>query len=138
VVAEAPKLLSGGNPQIAKGEGEAPVQAFLDAVPAGWKQDACRCIDALIAQTVPGVRKQVKWNTPFYGAPQGEDWFLGFHCLTKYVKIAFLNGVALDPMPPVSSTQDKPRYLHVHEGDELGDQFVAWVRQACKLPGERL
>jgi hypothetical protein len=132
------KLLSGDNPQIARGEGEALVQAFLDAVPAGWKQDTCRRLDALIAQTLPGVRKQVKWNTPFYGAPDGEGWFLGFHCLTKYVKVAFLNGAALDPMPPVSSKQDKPRYLHLHEGEEPGEQFIEWVRQASLLPGETL
>jgi hypothetical protein len=137
-VTEKSKLLSGGNPQIAKGEGDAPVQAFLDAVPPGWKQDTCRRLDALIAETVPGVRKQVKWNTPFYGAPDGEGWFIGFHCLTKYVKVAFLNGAALDPLPPVSSKQDKPRYLHIHEGEELGEPFLGWVRQASVLPGERL
>jgi hypothetical protein len=133
-----PKLLSGDNPQIARGEGEAPVQAFLAAVPAGWKQDTCRRLDALIAEAVPGVRKQVKWNTPFYGAPVSEGWFLGFHCLTKYVKVAFLNGAALGPMPPVSSKQDKPRYLHLHEGEEPGEQFIEWVRQASLLPGETL
>jgi hypothetical protein len=137
-VTEKSKLLSGGNPQIAKGEGDAPVQAFLDAVPPGWKQDICRRLDALIAETVPGVRKQVKWNTPFYGAPDGEGWFIGFHCLTKYVKVAFLNGAALDPLPPVSSKQDEPRYLHIHEGEELGEPFLEWVRQASGLPGERL
>lgn len=135
---DSPKLLLGDNPQIAKGEGDAPVQAFLDAVPPGWKQDTCRRLDALIGEAVPGVRKQVKWNTPFYGAPDREGWFLGFHCLTRYVKVAFLHGAALDPEPPVTSKQAKPRYLHLHEGEAPDAQFLAWVRQASALPGETL
>jgi hypothetical protein len=137
-MADSPRLLSGDNPQIAKGEGDAPVQAFLNAVPAGWKQDTCRRLDGLIVQTIPGVRKQVRWNTPFYGAPDGEGWFLGFHCLTRYVKVAFLNGAALDPVPPVNSKQDKPRYLHIHEGEQLDPRLVEWVLQASRLPGEPL
>lgn len=137
-MADEPKLLSGGNPQIAKGEGHAPVGAYLDAVPAGWKQDACRRLDTLIAQVVPGVRKQVKWNTPFYGAPQDHGWFASFHCMTGYVKVAFHNGAALDPLPPVASKQAKVRYLHVAEGDDLGAEFVEWVRQASRLPGEKI
>jgi hypothetical protein len=135
---ETPKLLAGGNPQIAKGDGDVPVQAYLDAVPAGWKQDTCRHLDALLAQTVPGVRKQVRWNTPFYGAPDREGWFLGFHCTTRYVKVAFFNGAALQPEPPVASKQPKVRYLHLHEGDTPGDQLVDWIRQASAQPGERL
>lgn len=132
------RLLAGGNPQFAKGEGDAPVQAFIAAVPAGWKQDACRRIDALVTRTVPGVRKQVKWNTPFYGAPDDDGWFMGFHCLTKSIKVAFLNGAALDPLPPVASRQDKPRYLHIHEDQEPDARFAEWVRQASLIAGETL
>lgn len=132
----APKLLAGGNPQIAKGDGDAPVQAYLDAVPPGWKQDTCRRLDALIGQTLPGVRKRVRWNTPTYGAPDGEGWILGFHCTTRYVKVAFFNGAALDPLPPVASQQPKVRYLHIHEGEDPGEPFVDWVRQGSVLPGE--
>jgi hypothetical protein len=133
---DSPKLLSGGNPQIAKGDGDAPVQAYLDAVPPGWKQDTCRRLDALIAQAVPGVRRQVRWNTPFYGAPDQEGWFLGFHCTTRYVKVAFFNGIALDPQPPVASKQPKVRYLHLHEGDQPDEAFLDWVSQARTMPGE--
>lgn len=134
---DRPRLLSGGNPQIAKGEGDAPLQAYLDALP-GWKQDVGRHIDALVRQAVPEVRTMVKWNTPFYGMPD-DGWFLGHHCLTKYVKVAFLRGSALRPEPPVGSKQPDARYLHVHEGDDIDEQqFIDWVRQASRLPGERL
>jgi hypothetical protein len=134
-----PVLLSGGNPQIPKGEGDAPVQAYLAAMP-GWKQDVGRSLDGLITRTVPGVRKAVKWNTPFYGAPDGDrTWFLAFHCMTKYVKVAFFRGTALDPVPPVASKQAAVRYLHIHEGEVLDEaRFADWVRQASSLPGERL
>ncbi|BCW90909.1 hypothetical protein sos41_40850 [Alphaproteobacteria bacterium SO-S41] len=139
--AKPPKLLSGGNPQIAKGDGDAPVQAFIAAMP-GWKHDVGVRLDALITRTVPGVRKAVKWNTPFYGAdgpPKETGWFLGFHCITKYVKVAFFRGAALHPMPPVASKQKDVRYFHIHENDDFDEaQFIAWVKQASDLPGERM
>ena len=129
------KLLAGGNPQIAKADGDAPVQAYIAAMP-GWKGDVGRRLDALIVRTVPGVRKAVKWNTPFYGV-EGQGWFLGFHCLTKYVKVAFFRGTSLRPVPPVESKQKEVRYLHIHEDDQLDEaQFAAWVKQASQLPGE--
>lgn len=130
-------LLAGGNPQIAKADGDAPVQAYLAAMP-GWKSDVGRRLDALIVRTVPGVRKAVKWNTPFYGI-EGHSWFLGFHCLTKYVKVAFFRGTSLRPQPPGESKQKEVRYLHIHEDDQFDEaQFAAWVKQASQLPGERL
>ena len=130
-------LLSGGNPQIAKGHGDEVVQEFIAAMP-GWKQDVGRWLDEMITRIIPGVQKMVKWNTPFYGM-DGETWFLGFHCLNKYVKVAFLMGAHLKPMPPGSSKQKDPRYLDIYE-DALPDekQFVSWVEQAAKLPGEKL
>ncbi|MFV0524060.1 MAG: DUF1801 domain-containing protein [Acidimicrobiales bacterium] len=132
-----PKLLSGGNPQIPKGEGDGPVQAYIDAAP-GWKHDVVRWIDDVVVRTVPDVRKQVKWNTPFYGVG-GEGWFLGYHCLTKYVKVSFFRGTSLDPVPPESSKQAEVRYLHIHEGDEFDEaRFASWVDQASRLPGEQL
>jgi hypothetical protein len=136
------KLLSGGNPQIAKGYGDAPVQAYIEAMP-GWKRDVGRRLDALIVRTVPKVRKAVKWNSPFYGvAGDDEDkagWFLSFHCFAKYVKVAFFRGAALRPLPPGESKQKEVRYLDIHEQDHLEEaQFVAWVKQASKLPGERM
>jgi hypothetical protein len=131
------KLLSGGNPQIAKGDGDAHVQAYIAAMP-GWKRDVGRRLDALIVQTVPDVHKVVKWNTPFYGI-EGQGWFLGFHCLTKYIKVAFFRGKSLRPVPPGESKQKDVRYLHIHEEDEIDEeQFVEWVKQASRLPGERL
>ena len=81
------KLLSGGNPQIARADGDAPVQAYLAAMP-GWKRDLGRRLDALIARNVPDVRKAVKWNSPFYGV-EGQGWFLGLHTFTRHVKVAF-------------------------------------------------
>ena len=135
--AEPVVLLSGGNPQIAKGYGDAPVQAYIAAMP-GWKSDLGRRLDALIVRAVPEVRKAVKWNSPFYGV-EGEGWFLGFHCLTKYVKVAFFRGASLDPVPPGQSKQKDVRYLDIHEGDTLDEyQFSDWVKQASRLPGEQM
>jgi hypothetical protein len=132
-----PALLAGGNPQIAKADGDAPVQAYIAAMP-GWKRDVGRRLDALIVRTVPGVRKAVKWNTPFYGI-EGQGWFLGFHCFTKYVKVAFFRGTSLRPVPPGESKSKDTRYLDIHEDDKLDEaQFAAWVKQASQLPGERM
>jgi hypothetical protein len=129
-----PKLLSGGNPQIAKADGDAPVQAYIAAMP-GWKRDLGRQIDALIMQAVPGACKAVRWNSPFYGIA-GQGWFLGLHCYAKYVKVAFFEGRSLRPMPPVESSQPKVRYLHIHEGETIdAAQFASWAKQASKLPG---
>jgi hypothetical protein len=136
-----PRLLSGGNPQIPKGYGEGPVAAYLDAVPGtgpgGWKQAVCRRIDAIVSAEVPGVLKAVKWNTPLYGV-EPEHWFLSFHCFTNYVKVTFFKGGSLDPPPNETSKYPAIRHHHVHEGDELGAQFADWVRQASKLPGEKI
>jgi hypothetical protein len=134
---DAPKLLSGGNPQIAKGDGDAPVQAYIAAMP-GWKSDVGRRLDALIEGAVPGVRKAVKWNSPFYGAGE-EGWFLSFHCLTRYVKVAFFKGAALHPIPPGASKQQDVRYLDIRENEPLDEaQFSDWVKQASQLPGHTL
>src|SRR5262245_1089161 len=136
-VAAKPALLAGGNPQIAKADGDAPVQAYIAAMP-GWKSDVGRRLDALIARTVPGVHKAVKWNSPFYGI-EGQGWFLSFHCFTKYVKVAFFRGASLRPVPPGASKQKDVRYLDIHEDDPLDEaQFAAWVEQASQLPGERM
>ncbi|MBA4211342.1 MAG: histidine kinase [Parvibaculum sp.] len=132
-----PALLSGGNPQIAKGYGDEPVQAYIAAMP-GWKSDLGRRIDKLIEHAVPGVSKAVKWNSPFYGTEEG-TWFLSFHCFTKYVKVAFFRGASLTPLPPGASKQKDVRYLDIHEDDELDEaQFSKWVKQASKLPGEKM
>ena len=132
--AAKPVLLSGGNPQIAKADGDAPVQAYIAAMP-GWKCDIGRWLDALIERTVPAVRKAVKWNTPFYGV-EGQGWFLGIHCFTKYVKVAFFRGTSLRPVPPGESKQKEVRYLHIREDDQLDEELVAsWIRQASELPG---
>jgi hypothetical protein len=134
--AAKPNLLSGGNPQIAKGYGDAPVQAYIAAMP-GWKRDLGRRLDALIVRTVPGVAKAVKWNSPFYGV-EDHVWFLSFHCFTKYVKVAFFRGAALRPVPPGASKQKGVRYLDIYE-DQLDEaQLAAWVKQASQLPGERM
>ena len=131
---KSPKLLSGGNPQIAKADGDAPVQAYIEAMP-GWKRDVGRRLDALIVRAVPGVRKAVKWNSPFYGI-EGQGFFLGIHCVAKYVKIAFFRGSSLRPEPPVGSKDPDARYLHVYEDGAIDEaQFVAWVKQASRLPG---
>ncbi|MCO5161941.1 MAG: DUF1801 domain-containing protein [Mesorhizobium sp.] len=135
--AATPKLLSGGNPQIAKGYGDAPVQAYIAAMP-GWKSAVGRRLDAIIVQAVPGVQKAVKWNSPFYGM-EGEGWFLSFHVFARYIKVAFFRGASLDPPPPVTSKQKGVRYLHLHQEDELDEaQFADWVTQASRLPGEKM
>jgi hypothetical protein len=132
-----PILLSGGSPQIAKGHGDAPVQAYIAAMP-GWKSDVGRRLDALIERTIPGVNKAVKWNSPFYGV-DGQGWFLSLHCFTKYIKVAFFRGTSLEPVPPGESKQKEVRYFHIHENDQLDEaQFADWVRQASRLPGERM
>ena len=129
-----PTLLSGGNPQIAKGDGDGPVQAYIAAMP-GWKRDVGRRLDALIVRTVPDVVKAVKWNSPFYGM-QGQGWFLNFHCFTNYVKVAFFRGKALSPLPPGESKVDDVRYIDVHQSNHFDEaQFADWVRQASRLPG---
>lgn len=131
-----PRLLSGGNPQIPKADGDAPVQAYIEAMP-GWKRDVGRRIDGIVTRTVPGVCKAVRWNTPFYGV-EGRGWFLAFHCITKYVKVSFFRGTSLKPVPPVESKQKDVRYFHIHENDILDEaQFAEWVRQASRIEGEK-
>ena len=133
-----PALLAGGNPQIAKAAGDAPVQAYIAAMP-GWKHDVGRRLDAVIARALPGVRKAVKYNSPLYGVEGGEGWFLSFHCYTNYVKVAFFRGASLRPVPPGESKQEEVRYLDIRENERLDEaQFADWVKQAGKLPGERL
>jgi hypothetical protein len=134
--ATKPKLLAGGNPQIAKGYGDAPVQAYTAALP-GWKRDIGRRLDALITRTLPGVHKAVKWNSPFYGV-ESQSWFLSFHCYTNYIKVAFFRGASLRPLPPGESKQKWVRYVDVRKDEFDEDQFVDWVKQASKLPGERM
>lgn len=133
--AGGPKLLSGGNPQIAKGDGDGPVRAYIEAMPE-WKQEVGRRLDELVVRTVPGVRKAVRWNSPFYGV-EGRGWFLSFHCITRYVKVALFRGAAMEPVPPVKSKQKDVRYFHIHEGDAIDEERLAgWIRQASELPGE--
>src|SRR5687767_15288648 len=132
-----PVLLAGGNPQIAKADGDAPVQAYIAAMPR-WKRDLGRRLDALIVRTVPAVRKAVRWNTPFYGV-EGNGWFLGFHCMTKYVKVAFFRGASLRPLPPGESKQKNVRYLDIYENDPPDEKLLAsWIRQASEQPGEAM
>jgi hypothetical protein len=127
-------LLSGGNPQIAKAEGDAPVQAYIAAL-AGWKRDLGKRLDALIVRSVPNVRKAVKWNSPLYGI-EGRGWFLGVHTFTHYVKVAFFRGSSLRPVPPGPSKNEDTRYIDIHEGDEVDEaQMATWVKQAAALPG---
>ncbi len=128
-----PVLLSGGNPQIPKANGDAPVQAYIAAMP-GWKRQVGLRLDALIVHAVPDVRKGVKWNSPFYGI-EGRGWFLSFHCFAKYIKVAFFRGATLRPTPPGESRRKDVRYLDIHEDDQLDErQLAAWVRQAAALP----
>lgn len=132
-----PKLLLGGNPQIPKGYGDAPVQAFIAAMP-GWKQNVGRRIDEIVTATVPNVQKAVKWNSPLYGM-DGETWFLSFHCMTKYIKVAFLHGATLKPVPPVASKHADVRYFHIAEGDAIDEkQLKAWIKQASRQPGQKM
>lgn len=129
-------LLSGGNPQIAKGDGDAPVKAYIEAMPE-WKRDLGRWLDKLIVKSVPKLQKAVKWNSPFYGA--GEGWFVSFHCFTKYVKVAFFQGASLKPIPPGVSKQKDVRYLDIYEDDDVDEaQLTKWIKQASKLPGVKL
>lgn len=132
-----PTLLSGGNPQIAKADGDAPVEAYLAAMP-GWKRDVGRLIDTLIVRTVPNVRKAVRWNSPFYGI-EGRGWFLSFHCFAKYVKVTFLRGTSLRPLPPGESRHKEVRYLDIREDEEVDEKLLAsWITQASRLPGDPL
>ena len=131
---EGPKLLSGGNPQIPKGDGDEPVQAYIAAMP-GWKHDVGRALDALIERTVPDVRRAVRWNSPFYGV-EGQGWFLSFHCFTSYIKVTFFRGAELDPPPPVDSKDPHTRYVHLPEGEDLDEPLLTrWIEQASQLPG---
>ena len=132
-----PKLLSGGNPQIPKGEGNGPVQDYIAAMP-GWKRDVGQRLDDLVVRTVPDVRKAVKWNQPFYGR-EGEGHFFSFRCYTDYVQFQFFRGTSLEPMPPKASKHEGMRYLDVHEHDELDmDRLRSWLEQASRLPGEKM
>ena len=133
-VAAKPKLLSGGNPQIAMADGDAPVQAYIAAMP-GWKRDVGKRLDALVVRTLPHVRKAVKWNSPFYGI-EGQGWFLGLHVYARYIKLAFFRGASLRPQPPDPSKDKNTRYLNIHDGDELDEaQLASWLKQAAALPG---
>jgi hypothetical protein len=132
-----PALLSGGNPQIRKGEGDGPVQDYIAAMP-GWKRDLGRRLDELIVRTVPEVHKAVKWNQPFYGF-DGGGWFLAFRCYTTYVQLTFFRGTSLAPAPPKGSKHPEVRYFDIHHGDDLDEhQLVSWVEQASRLPGEHM
>jgi hypothetical protein len=132
-----PVLLAGDNPQIAKADGDAPVQAYIAAIP-GWKQAVARRVDALIVRVFPGVRKAVKWNSPFYGFEDG-TWFLSYHCFTKYLKVTFFRGTQLKPVPPGTSRHPRVRYFDIHENDDVDDgRLERWVKQAIELPGEKL
>jgi hypothetical protein len=134
-IAAKPILLSGGNPQIAKADGDAPVQAYIAAMP-GWKRDVGRRLDALIVRNVPNVRKAVRWNSPFYGI-EGQGWFLCLHCFAKYLKVTFFRGTWLHPVPAVESKVKDVRYFHIHEDEKFDEKLVAsWIRQASELPGD--
>jgi hypothetical protein len=132
--ADGPVLLSGGNPQIPKGDGDEPVRAYIAAMP-GWKREAGARLDALITESVPDVKKGVRWNSPFYGI-EGRGWFLAFHCFTRYIKVTFLFGSALTPLPPVGSKDPNARYVHIHEAEAWDvEQLKSWITQASKGPG---
>jgi hypothetical protein len=131
--ASKPKLLSGGNPQIAKADGDAPVKAYIAAMP-GWKSQVGRRVDALVTREVPGVKKAVKWNSPFYGV-EGQGWFLSFHTFTNYVKLTWFKGTSLDPVPPGTSKHKEVRYLDIREGELDEAQLVKWIKQAAAMPG---
>ena len=130
-------LLSGGNPQIAKGYGEEPVQAYIAAMP-GWKSALGKRIDTLVTRAIPKVHKAVKWNSPFYGK-ELDLWFLSFHCFNKYVKLTFFQGASLKPPPPGLSKYPAVRYFDIREDDELDEaQLTSWIKQAAALPGEKM
>ena len=132
--AAPPVLLAGGNPQIAKADGDAPVQAYIAAMP-GWKRAVGRRLDDLIVSNVPNARKAVRWNSPFYGV-EDQGWFLSFHCFTRYIKVTFFRGTSLRPLPPGESKHEGVRYFDVHEDDQLDQALLAsWIRQASELPG---
>lgn len=131
--AKPPELLSGGNPRIAKGDGDAPVQAYIAGL-QGWKRDVGRRLDALIVRAIPGVHKAVRWSSPMYGI-EGQGWFLGIHVFTHYVKLAFFRGTALRPVPPGTSKSNETRYVDIREGELDEAQLAAWVQQAAALPG---
>jgi len=128
-------VLSGGNPQIAKGDGDAPIQAYIKAMP-GWKSALGKRLDALIVRNAPAVQKAVKWNSPFYGI-KGQGWFVSFHVLTKYVKVTFFEGVALTPIPPGGTPKSgRARWLDIYEDDELDEELMSsWIQQASEIPG---
>ena len=131
-----PVLLSGGNPQIAKGDGDGPVRAYIAAMP-GWMRGVGERLDELVTRQLAGVRKAVRWNTPFYGL-EGNGWFLALHCFAKYVKLTFFQGASLEPMPAIASKVKGVRYFHIHENDPIDDkQLTDWIRQASLLPGEK-
>ena len=130
--AKAPKLLSGGNPQIAKGDGDGPVQAYIAAIP-DWRQQVCRRLDEMVMSAVPSVRKGMRWNSPFYGN-EGQGWFMGFHIFARYVKVTFFQGTSLVPIPP-GGTGKEGRWIDVHEDDLDEEQMIRWIRQAAALPG---
>jgi hypothetical protein len=134
--AKKPKLLSGGNPQIAKGYGNAPVKAYIAAVP-GWQKDVAKRLDAIIVKAVPGVKKAVKWNSPFYGL-EDDLWFASFHIFARYVKVTFFQGASLKPPPEGKSKYPQVRYYDIHEGELDEAQFAKWIKQASKLPGEKM
>lgn len=130
-----PRLLAGGNPQIAKGDGDAPVRAYIASIPAGWKRDLAQKLDELIVRYAPKVRKAVKWNSPFYGY-EGRGWFLSFHCFTRYIKVMFFRGSALKPPPPGESKNKDVRVLDIREDDRVDvQQFASWLKQASKMDG---
>lgn len=133
-----PKLLSGGNPQIPKGDGDGPVQDYIAAMP-GWKREVGRRLDELVVRTVPRVRKAVKWNQPFYGAEDKEGWFFAFRCYTHYVQVQFFRGASLDPLPPKGSKHPEVRYLDIREDDAMDEELLrSWIEQAHDLPGEKM
>jgi hypothetical protein len=133
---EKQRMLSGGNPQIAKGYGQEVIDAYVAAMP-GWKKAAGEQIDAVVSREVPGVEKAVKWNSPFYGTER-DSWFLSLHCFDKYIKLTFFQGASLEPQPKDKSKYPAVRYHHIHEGDDFAAQLADWVRQAKDLPGEKL
>ena len=130
-----PVLLSGGNPQIPKGDGDAPVQAYIAAMP-GWKSGLGRRLDDLIVRTVPDVKKAVRWNSPWYGV-EGMGWFVSYHVFTRYVKVTFLSGASLRPVPSGGGKDPDSRWVDIYEGAFDEEQMRDWVQQAAAIPGWR-